>query len=415
MAAEELKCPNCGAPLDFKNIDEPTMRCPYCETVVVVPEELRPAKPIAFEMFSVSTPTVEITQTPAKPLRGGRITLLIIGVVVFIAASIFIPIYISQQAQSAAMTFSSELQKTVLSPVQTQLIEAAVVTPTPKPSLTPTPGFAYPVNSFGEEGIGAGMFNDARYIAVDGQQSVYVADYQGGRVQRFDASGKYQSQWRVGDKNTIILGMTANHEGQVFVAYNNLIARYDGKTGKLLGKMSSPNGGAFGDIYATSDGQLAAVWYEGRFGLITSLEGHREDLVFFDSNGKITHTYPSIISGQTESLALDVYLAVDGSGTIYALSDSVIYQFSPTGKYINNFNNPGDQAGQASAANAIAVDGQGRLYLGSGNQIQVLSKDGRLLDVFPAGKYVDMLAVDEQGHIWAVARDKVLEFALRGK
>lgn len=415
MAAEELKCPNCGAPLDFKNLDEPTLRCPYCETVVVVPEELRPVKPVTFEMFSVSTPTVEVTQTPAKPIGGGCLTLLIIGIVIFIAGSIFIPIYISQQAKSAAMIIGDEIQKTALSPVQTHLTRAARFYPTLQPSITPTPEFAYPVNSFGEEGIGAGMFKDARYIAVDGRRSVYVADYQGGRVQRFDADGKYQSQWRVGGNKTIILGLTANHDGQVFVAYDNLIARYDGRSGELLGTLTNPKGGEFGDIYATGDGQLAAMWYEGRFGLITSLEGHGEDLVIFDSKGGITRTIPNIISAQTESPALDVYLAVDGAGTIYALSDSVIYQFSPTGKYINNFSNSSDMPGQIGSVNAIAVDGQGRLYLASGNQIQVLAKGGRLLDVFPAGKYVDMLTIDEQGHIWAVARDKVMEFALRGK
>src|SRR5689334_3586344 len=40
---ETFNCPNCGAPLDYKGND-PIIRCPYCSTSVVVPDNLR-AKP----------------------------------------------------------------------------------------------------------------------------------------------------------------------------------------------------------------------------------------------------------------------------------------------------------------------------------------------------------------------------------
>jgi len=40
---DTLNCPNCGAPLDYKGND-PIIRCPYCSTSVVVPDNLR-AKP----------------------------------------------------------------------------------------------------------------------------------------------------------------------------------------------------------------------------------------------------------------------------------------------------------------------------------------------------------------------------------
>ncbi len=36
MAAQEFNCPNCGAPLDYEGRDASTIRCPYCDTVVVV-------------------------------------------------------------------------------------------------------------------------------------------------------------------------------------------------------------------------------------------------------------------------------------------------------------------------------------------------------------------------------------------
>jgi hypothetical protein len=77
----------------------------------------------------------------------------------------------------------------------------------------------------------------------------------------------------------------------------------------------------------------------------------------FNTQGKITLTVPSFISGQTGDLALDTYLAVDGLGNIYALSDAVVYKFSPDGKYINPFGSIGDQPGQFSSPGSIAVDG----------------------------------------------------------
>ena len=51
-----LNCPHCGAPLEYSG-DAPTIRCPFCQTVVIVPAEIRgastPAKPEPPEMAEV--------------------------------------------------------------------------------------------------------------------------------------------------------------------------------------------------------------------------------------------------------------------------------------------------------------------------------------------------------------------------
>lgn len=39
---QSLNCPSCSAPLDVKDSDSTTIRCPYCNTSVIVPEELHP-------------------------------------------------------------------------------------------------------------------------------------------------------------------------------------------------------------------------------------------------------------------------------------------------------------------------------------------------------------------------------------
>ena len=50
--------------------------------------------------------------------------------------------------------------------------------------------------------------------------------------------------------------------------------------------MKSAKGGEYGDLAITPDGNLAAVWYEGRWGIITSLEGHSEALDIYNSKGQ---------------------------------------------------------------------------------------------------------------------------------
>lgn len=43
MAAKQFQCPSCGASLDYENTRALTMRCPYCNSSVIVPESLRVA------------------------------------------------------------------------------------------------------------------------------------------------------------------------------------------------------------------------------------------------------------------------------------------------------------------------------------------------------------------------------------
>lgn len=43
MSAQKFQCPSCGASLDYENTRALTMRCPYCNSSVIVPESLRVA------------------------------------------------------------------------------------------------------------------------------------------------------------------------------------------------------------------------------------------------------------------------------------------------------------------------------------------------------------------------------------
>ncbi len=61
--AKTFKCPNCGAPLDYDGGDKLTVECPFCSNVVIVPEELRPARAAA----APTPPLPPVEKVPSTP------------------------------------------------------------------------------------------------------------------------------------------------------------------------------------------------------------------------------------------------------------------------------------------------------------------------------------------------------------
>jgi len=395
MATATFNCPHCGAPLNYDGSDVTTIRCPFCNTTAVVPAELRPARHPKIQI-------IEVRDT--APSR----TWIILPVLVILVVGVLFAVIGGAVTRGVNQTQGID----ALPPVKES---TAPVKPTITPQSTATPAYAISGLVFGEKGIGAGMLNNAQYLAIDGSQTIYVADYTGGRVQAFDTNGKYLRQWKAGAEKTNIHGMAANQKGEVYIAAGSDIAQYNGLTGELLGRLTNPNGGEFGDLFAAPDGTLAATWYEGRWGLITSLEGHRDDLVIFDARGEIARTIPSFISGQTDSLALDNFVAVDGLGNIFVLSDEMVFHFSPAGKFVNRFGSSGDQPGQFNSPGCITVDGQGRVLVGDFNVIHVLTPDGQLVADFPVKSRPDAMAFDARGGLWVLSQDRVTQYIFQQK
>jgi hypothetical protein len=204
---------------------------------------------------------------------------------------------------------------------------------------------------FGEGGIGSGKLNDGLNSAVDGQWTFYVAHDQDGLIHPFDMAEKYVRQCQVRDTQTILQGMAVSRQRDLFLAVDSQILHLDGKSGEVLGKMTVPKGGVFGDLAMLANGKLTAAMSEMRWGLVTSLKGHRLNLVVLTHNGNVSLCFPILISAQTGGLA------VDGLGNFYTLSGGSVYEVSAAGKSLNRFNSPRDQLGQVRSTRAIAVDG----------------------------------------------------------
>lgn len=67
--------------------------------------------------------------------------------------------------------------------------------------------------SWGSKGNGPGQFNLVHNIAIDKKGRVYIADRENGRVQIFDADGKFLDQWRHLGK---VFGLYVDHKMRVY-------------------------------------------------------------------------------------------------------------------------------------------------------------------------------------------------------
>jgi DNA-binding beta-propeller fold protein YncE len=262
--------------------------------------------------------------------------------------------------------------------------------------------FAKVLLEFGSEGVGPGMFSDARSIAVDGAGRIYVGEYTGGRIQVFDPAGKFVTQWTVGDRKTLLRGLAADRKGTVYFVHGGGIDRYRGETGEKLGQVEYQQSG-FDDVTTTADG-----------GLVTAWQSNRDDIVTFDANGKHARTIPAAISNASGDSELSMRVAVDGAGNIYALGrfNDAVFKFGRDGKFINRFGSGGDQPGQFRAAYSIAVDGYGRIYVGDMKGIQVFDANGRYLTVLSLKGMAFGMVFNDKNELFVVARDHVIKYAI---
>jgi hypothetical protein len=80
-------------------------------------------------------------------------------------------------------------------------------------ALTQAPGTG--LISIGGEGIGPGLFTDARSVGIDESGRIYVGEYEGGRVKVFDARGKFLTQW-FANREFPLRGMAVRRDGAVY-------------------------------------------------------------------------------------------------------------------------------------------------------------------------------------------------------
>ena len=373
---QTFDCPKCGAPVSYEPnpLGSGTARCPYCQSQLAVPNELRGEPARVISQIDIRTGS-QVTVSSAKWIW--FLVLVPIIIVVIVLGGVFgaISPLLSKRNNPVGGRGASSGKE----------------------------DFARVVMKFGSEGIGAGRMTDARSIATDGAGRIYVGEYLGGRVQVFDSNGEFITQWMV-DPKMPLRGLAADRKGTVYLVQRGKIVRFQGETGKPLGEVQFNGGDGFDDVITTPDGGLVCAWYRGR-----------DDIVRFDVNGKVTRTIPGAISSASGDSELNTRVATDGLGNIYALGtfNNAVFKFGPDGKFLTRFGKQGNEPGQISAGHAIAVDGKGRVFVADIKGVQVFDSDGRYLTVFKPDGVASGMVFNDKNELLIAARNKVVKFALK--
>jgi hypothetical protein len=399
---EKFQCPSCGGGIDYDGHSS-TMRCPYCNTSVVVPSSLRPAPaptprpeaarrrtpPSSPPPSKKSTPRSPATPPPAKPASGFSIVglLITIGILLLIAGSAFAIAWYSDAANTADL------------PVATPIPEAP-------------PPFAALNHAFGSEGTGAGSFEQSLNGVMDGEGRVYVADYPTPRIQVFESDGTFVTQWMLDAPS--IRSLAVSSDGTLYVAYGGQIYMFNGQDGTALG-MLRPSGTPVGsvltddphyeEIVATPDGGLLAVG--------------DSNVYRFNRDMEVTLEIPDAIETVTGNVQTGVDIVEDGLGNIYiaAHRENAIFKFNRNGIFQQRFGREGDEEGEvASYLKELAIDRQGRLYTTDLNGIQVFeSTTGEWITGFnnvEPSLAIHDLNVSSRNELLVVSDTRILTFAL---
>lgn len=446
-------CPACQASLDPSSQDERYVRCPYCNTTVIVPESLRKKSADPTSAFNVFTDkhvttlaevaqlmrngrkieaikhyreafgvglqeakeavesierggaiqagrhvhTQSVTAGEKPELKSGRVGCWIIMIVLLIAGLIAVPIFLSFGA--AAFGIAAVSQETLPEVVRevAQPIATAIATIVPP---TATPGFASIITHFGGEGTGPGRFNDTRHIGVDGEGRIYTADYQDGRVQVFDAEGKFITTWNA--ELDIIESFAVDRQGIVYAQRIGKINRYNGQTGEFLGEVPL-GGGIFSldDIYLTADGGLIAYG--------------DDTLVRLDGAGKTTLRLDDVIREQDDDVPLiNIQIAADGSGNIYLAAKDTIFKFDREGKFVTRIPTVVGEDDHGGMPLDMAVDGRGRIFLSAIDGIKIFEGNGRHVNLISYPGISFGLHLTDDDHLFIMNRNEneVQEFEL---
>jgi hypothetical protein len=249
------------------------------------------------------------------------------------------------------------------------------------------PQLADEILRIGGKGNGAGKFEDNRHVAVDGSGRIYSSDYQGGKIQVFDAGGKYLSQWIV-DPKMNLYELCADRKGNVYVLNNKGIYIYKGESGELVNKLESYG---FRGMALTLDGKIVVIKDKG--------------FVVFDGNLKVLQEFKDAAERANAASGFES-IAVDGDNQIYAVDRSKgdICKFSADGKFLNRFN-----AKSTISPSAIAVDNKGRIFASDVSEINVFGADGTFINSIPEKQAFGM-AFNDADELFVATRPFVVKY-----
>ncbi len=403
-----LECPACGATLALPDAD--TFVCDYCGKTVIVPPNLRPNRPAAQPAAATNPadPTnvawyetlphkTEPRPTPTSQRKVGllvviSLALLIAGVAVFMVLSVL-----------GRSTFSNG-----------QPLAVPLLT-TPVPSEVP---FANLTLVFGSQGRAPGKFDDARYIAVDPQGNIFVADYTSGRINKFDSLGNFLQLIQLpvtrDDEDIYIFSMASDEKGYLYVSADGSIYKYETLTGKLVATIHDQ----WPEIYF----ETITVAPDGNLYATNGMAGSDEVIILSPEGEILAHWTEVIKSVDHHDAAIDLAMAVNHAGITYLLSPfgNRVYSYNPDGTFKFSFGEEGDNPGQFSLSTGmLAITEKDYLVVSDVYRVDLFDSQGNYLgktftvDYQVAGGSMFGMTIDTRGDLYFISSGgKVLKFTM---
>jgi glucose/arabinose dehydrogenase len=279
--------------------------------------------------------------------------------------------------------FGVRVSETAVAPVTSPVVVAPVAPPAPPPPAPTPPSPVKKVLELGEHGTNPGQLDDAAHLAVTPDGSIFVADSRSARVQKFDPAGKYVDLLTVPDdkltKQHGIFGLASDVKGRLYVNRVGDVLVYDGASLKPVRTIA----GSYPDRYF--HGGLA-VDASGTLYALTDRTGDVDLLALLESGKQ---------RSRRRVHAHDV--AVDGTGHVFLIGDDGLEVQDLEGKVQSKV---GGVSGRS-----LAFDGKGHVFVATGSEVEVLNADGTKLVSLPVS--ASDVALDASGRLFALSRDHV--------
>ncbi len=235
------------------------------------------------------------------------------------------------------------------------------------------------VSQFGTGGTGDGQFSGPTGIAIDASNNVWLVDLGNARLQKFNSTGTYITQFgSPGSGNGQFnwpISAAFDSSGNIWVldGYNARVQEFN-SSGTYITQFGS-NGfgnGQFGINPSSGANSIAQALAIDASNNIFVADTYNNRVEEFNSSGTYVRQFGSGGSGNGQFNA-PKGIAIDASGNVWVadLGDCRVQEFSNTGSYIGQFGSCGSGNGQFNWPTSVAIDGSGNVWVIDGNNARV--------------------------------------------